>query len=217
MDASGNVATTYSFDPFGNTTLAGATNTNAFQYTGRENEGNGLYFYRARYYSSVLGRFVNEDPAGEGQNFYTYADDDPIDFSDPLGLWPLGNTVPANIPSSGTNGGLQLIQGGAGAGRFLPRGAGQWGLAGFLFVLDAGLAYEDYQAIQTFTRRTRRMMKSGNQSPHTIRRCWPIRDRCRWRADTRARSGDSLNMKEPAIPVTQQWRKAAIGARISHG
>jgi RHS repeat-associated protein len=62
-----------------------SANSNGFQYTGRENEGNGLYFYRVRYYSPVLGRFVNEDPAGEGQNFY--ADNDPIQFSDLLGLW----------------------------------------------------------------------------------------------------------------------------------
>jgi RHS repeat-associated protein len=62
-----------------------SSNSNGFQYTRRENEGNGLYFYRVRYYSPVLGRFVNEDPAGEGQNFY--ADNDSIQFSDLLGLW----------------------------------------------------------------------------------------------------------------------------------
>jgi RHS repeat-associated protein len=86
VDANGNLTTQYSYDPFGNTTVSGAANSNAFQYTGRENDGNGLYFYRARYYSPVLGRFVNEDPAGSGLNSYAYADGDPIDFSDPLGL-----------------------------------------------------------------------------------------------------------------------------------
>jgi len=53
------------------------------------NEGNGLYFYRARYYSPLLGRFINEDPlgfAGSGPNFYAYVGGDPIDFSDPFGL-----------------------------------------------------------------------------------------------------------------------------------
>jgi RHS repeat-associated protein len=89
VDASGNLATQYSYDPFGNTTFSGATNTNGFQYTGRENEGNGLYFYRNRYYSPVLGRFVNEDPlgfAGSGPNFYAYVFDSPTNLVDPFGL-----------------------------------------------------------------------------------------------------------------------------------
>jgi RHS repeat-associated protein len=88
VDASGNLVTQYSYDPFGNTTVSGAANSNAFQYTGRENEGNGLYFYRARYYSPLLGRFVNEDPLGfDGGDvdLYAYAGNDPTDNVDPLG------------------------------------------------------------------------------------------------------------------------------------
>ena len=45
VDAGGNLVTQYGYDPFGNTTVSGTTSSNAFQYTGRENEGNGLYFY----------------------------------------------------------------------------------------------------------------------------------------------------------------------------
>jgi RHS repeat-associated protein len=54
--------------------MAGTTSNNPSQYTGRENEGNGLYFHRARYYSPVLG-FVSEDPLGfkgDGPNVYAY-------------------------------------------------------------------------------------------------------------------------------------------------
>jgi YD repeat-containing protein len=54
VDASGIVQTAYTYDPFGNTSVSGAGNANVYQYTGRENEGNGLYFYRARYYSPLL-------------------------------------------------------------------------------------------------------------------------------------------------------------------
>lgn len=88
LDASGNIKTTYSYDPFGNTTTSGAASANPSQYTGRENDGNGVYFYRARYYSPVYGRFLSEDPMGfaAGINFYGYADDNPISFSDPFGL-----------------------------------------------------------------------------------------------------------------------------------
>src|SRR5579864_8956332 len=73
VDATGNLVTQYAYDPFGNTTVSGAGNSNAFQYTGRENEGNGLYFYRARYYSPLLGRFINEDPIGLGGGLNTYS------------------------------------------------------------------------------------------------------------------------------------------------
>jgi hypothetical protein len=38
-DASGAVQTQYTFEPFGATSVAGATNTNAVQFTGRENDG----------------------------------------------------------------------------------------------------------------------------------------------------------------------------------
>jgi hypothetical protein len=41
-NASGNITTQYNYDPFGSTTSYGGTSTNVFQYTGRENDGNGL-------------------------------------------------------------------------------------------------------------------------------------------------------------------------------
>ena len=89
-DASGSIATTYTYDPFGNTTASGPPNTNPFQYTGRENDGNGLYYYRARYYSTNLNRFISEDPAAfdGGINFYVYGADNPISFVDPFGMKP---------------------------------------------------------------------------------------------------------------------------------
>jgi RHS repeat-associated protein len=94
VDSSGNVQTSYTYDPFGNTSVSGTGNANAYQYTGRENENNGLYFYRARYYSSLLGRFINEDPlgfAGSGANLYAYVFNDPTNLNDPLGLSPGGS------------------------------------------------------------------------------------------------------------------------------
>jgi RHS repeat-associated protein len=88
-DSAGNLTTTYSYDPYGNTTMAGASSVNPSQFTGRENEGNGLYYMRARYYSPLLGRFVAEDPLGfqaGGANLYAYVSGDPVDFSDPSGM-----------------------------------------------------------------------------------------------------------------------------------
>jgi RHS repeat-associated protein len=98
VDASGNLVTQYAYDPFGNTTVSGATNSNALQYTGRENEGNGLYFYRARYYSPCTGRFISEDPLGFGggdENLYGYVFDNPTNLSDPSGM-QTGNSGSGN-------------------------------------------------------------------------------------------------------------------------
>jgi RHS repeat-associated protein len=59
-----------------------------FQFTGRENDGvSNLYYYRARYYSAQLGRFISEDPIGlaGGMNLYGYVHGDPISNTDPTG------------------------------------------------------------------------------------------------------------------------------------
>jgi RHS repeat-associated protein len=58
---------------FGSTTISGSS-WNALQYTGRENDGTGLYYYRARYFSPILQRFISEDPIGfeGGIDLYAY-------------------------------------------------------------------------------------------------------------------------------------------------
>jgi RHS repeat-associated protein len=101
-DTSGAVQTQYTFDPFGTTTLSGATSSNSLQFTGRENDGTGLYYYRARYHAPALGRFTSEDPIGfrGGINLHTYADDSPTNLVDPSGAeaLPLPRPGPLVIP-----------------------------------------------------------------------------------------------------------------------
>jgi RHS repeat-associated protein len=62
--ASGAIETQYTYEPFGKTTATGQASTNSYQYTGRENDGMGLSYYRARYYDPKLQRFISEDPIG---------------------------------------------------------------------------------------------------------------------------------------------------------
>src|SRR5262249_851848 len=64
----------YSYTPYGEATPVGDYQGNPIQYTGRENDRTGLYFYRARYYDPVLKRFISEDPMGlsAGLNFHAY-------------------------------------------------------------------------------------------------------------------------------------------------
>ena len=54
----------------------------------REDDGTGLYYYRARYYSPDQKRFIAADPLGFGggdSNFYAYVGNNPINFTDPTG------------------------------------------------------------------------------------------------------------------------------------
>jgi len=78
------------FDQNGNLLPSAGSGGNLFRFTGREYDPEtGLYYYRARYYSPQLGRFISEDPLGfDGGdvNFYGYVGNDPVDFIDPSGL-----------------------------------------------------------------------------------------------------------------------------------
>jgi RHS repeat-associated protein len=88
-DSAGAVQTEYTYEPFGRTTAVGFSNTNPFQFTGRENDATGLYYYRARYYHPFLQRFISEDPIefrGGDINIYRYVSNNPINFVDPTGL-----------------------------------------------------------------------------------------------------------------------------------
>jgi RHS repeat-associated protein len=86
--STGKAETSYTYDPFGATSKEGTASENPFQYTGQENDGNGLYDYGARYYSPAAARFISQDPLGQegsGVNLYRYADDSPINATDPYG------------------------------------------------------------------------------------------------------------------------------------
>jgi RHS repeat-associated protein len=78
----------YSYSAFGATSSTGAAGSNTSQYTGRENDGTGLYYYRSRYYSPGLQRFISEDRIGfRGGDFnlYAYVRNSPLNFRDPNG------------------------------------------------------------------------------------------------------------------------------------
>lgn len=99
-NGSANTIATYSYSPYGSTAEAG-TDPSPFQFTGRENDGaTTLYYYRARYYSPEIGRFISEDPMNvmAGTNFYAYAYGNPVSIVDPLGLMGAGGGGSASHP-----------------------------------------------------------------------------------------------------------------------
>ena len=78
-----------SFSAFGmSLTTVGAAITR-MAYTGREDDGTGLYYYRARYYNPAVGQFASEDPKrfAAGANFLAYAGNNPVNANDPSGLY----------------------------------------------------------------------------------------------------------------------------------
>ncbi len=106
-NAQGASATTYTYEPFGKTMVSG-TSANALQYTGRKNDGTGLYYYRLRYHSPGLARFVTEDALqlqGGDVNYYAYVRNNPLLFRDPMGLLTLGQGTLLGC-GLGTGGGI---------------------------------------------------------------------------------------------------------------
>jgi len=104
-DNQGVIQTEYTYEPFGKTSLSGASNSSSYQYTGRENDGAGLFFYRARYYHPQLQRFLSEDPIeflGGDINLYSYVANKPTTYADPLGFEvPGGGYLPIYPHPSG--------------------------------------------------------------------------------------------------------------------
>src|SRR4029077_18040640 len=134
------IQTKYAYDPFGTTKLTGTASENPNQFTGRENDGDSLYYNRARYYSPKAACFISQAPYGQaanGPNLYLYTEDSPVNTTDPYGtqslaslLGPGNTTFPApGGPGGGSYGGGAGAggtgaSGGAGAGSFSPGGPG---------------------------------------------------------------------------------------------
>ena len=96
-DASGNQTDQYAYDPFGKIANTLGSTANPFKYVGKYgvmDEGNGLAYIRARYFSPDFGRFITKDPLtgtdGDGQSLhrYVYALNNPIRFVDISGYSP---------------------------------------------------------------------------------------------------------------------------------
>ncbi len=87
-DLTGNVSQRLAYDEYGQPSSGTSGIGEPFQYTGRRFDSEtGLYYYRARYYSPQLGRFLQTDPVGyrDDVDLYTYVDNDSLDKTDPSG------------------------------------------------------------------------------------------------------------------------------------
>ncbi len=100
----GMVIARYSYDAWGEHTIwvrgeeSGSTEyteqvrsiaeKNLFRYRSYIYDGDlGLYYLHNRYYDPQTGRFISEDPAKDGTNWYSYCNCDAVNYVDPTGLW----------------------------------------------------------------------------------------------------------------------------------
>ncbi len=96
-NSSGTEVASFAYGPYGEPlTSAGAPSWAGarYRYTGQiVIAGAQTYFYKARMYDPVTGRFIQTDPAGFGGgiNIYAYVMNDPINGWDPTGLTPQGS------------------------------------------------------------------------------------------------------------------------------
>jgi RHS repeat-associated protein len=89
-NASGAVVSQNKYYPFGASRLTQGTRPTDLDFTGQRLDGTGLHFYNARYYDSLLGRFVQADTVTPGMNSqaynrYAYVINNPLKYTDPTG------------------------------------------------------------------------------------------------------------------------------------
>ena len=100
-DADGRPQQRLAYMPYGATQANSGTLDVRHKYTGQELDAEiGLYFYNARYYDPVLGRFTQADtivpnPANpQTLNRYSYALNNPMRYTDPTGYLSEGDLGP---------------------------------------------------------------------------------------------------------------------------
>lgn len=114
-DSTGTMVGYYKYGPWGeplNSGNAASWSGPRFRYTGQTALFEvSLYYYKARVYDPAFGRFLQTDPVGskDDLDLYAYVGGDPINATDPTGMWSLengnqGNSIkPYGSPSENYN------------------------------------------------------------------------------------------------------------------
>lgn len=108
-DTTGKVVWSTDYSAFGETAHETGLEEEGGKFTGKEiDPETNLYYFNQRWYCAETGRFVTEDPARDGPNWYAYCGNNPVNFTDPTGLeWrlsPGGGFYEFNANLYGTTG-----------------------------------------------------------------------------------------------------------------
>jgi RHS repeat-associated protein len=89
-EARGSAVGTFSYTPFGAPAGTTGTRTTPLGFAGEYSDAeSGLQYLRARYLDPASGQFLTRDPLTSVSGApYTYADDAPLAYGDPSGLFP---------------------------------------------------------------------------------------------------------------------------------
>jgi RHS repeat-associated protein len=103
---------------FGQRSLDSGTDVTAMGFTSEQHDASGLIYLRYRYYDPSVGQFISVDPlVGMTLDPYGYANGNPLQVVDPLGLFawddpdPLGDFLNGLSAGLGLAGGLLTLTG----------------------------------------------------------------------------------------------------------
>jgi RHS repeat-associated protein len=121
VDSAGAITCSRKYDVFGALRAGGQPSGTRHKFGGSlghlSDDETNLIYMRARYMDPATGRFISEDPAGDGLNWFAYAGGDPVNQSDPTGKFvSIGSIAVGSGISNGSQGSYNSSTTGAAVG-----------------------------------------------------------------------------------------------------
>jgi RHS repeat-associated protein len=112
IDENGDVVWSADSEPFGKADVYINAYANNFRFMGQYyDEESGLHYNYHRYYDPKLGRYLTPDPIGlaGGINLFAYAGNDPVNATDPFGLFDWKDYSRSISPNGGVPVGIDPV------------------------------------------------------------------------------------------------------------